>query len=76
MRHTGLPGWHQIFGYFCSPRGDRIDAFVSQEGLWDSVMAGNVVQWVLDVEVVYADRTLGCTLDWVRMNSVQMNINT
>lgn len=51
-------------------------SYPRREGLWDSVVAGNIVQWVLDVEEVYADRALGRIPDWARMNSVQMNVNT
>ena len=46
------------------------------EGLWDSVVPGNIMQQILDVEEVYEDRVRGRIPDWARMNSVQINVNT
>jgi len=46
-----------------------------REGLWDSVVAGSVVRWILDVEAVYEDRARGLIPNWARVNSVGMVVD-
>jgi hypothetical protein len=47
-----------------------------REGLWDSVVAGSVVQWILDIESVHEDRARGLIPAWARVNSVEMVVDT
>lgn len=46
-----------------------------REGLWDSVVSGKVVEWILEVEMVYEDRARGQIPAWARMRSMGMIVN-
>jgi hypothetical protein len=65
-----------LVGVKCSATSVRREAielmfkYPRREGLWDSVVAGHIVQWILDVEGVYEDVARGRIPDWARMHSV------
>jgi hypothetical protein len=71
-----------LVGIKCSVTSVRREAiellltYPRREGLWDSVVAGNVVQWILDVESVYEDRARGRIPNWARINSVTMTVDS
>lgn len=71
-----------LVGIKCSATSVRREAielllkYPRREGLWDSVVSGNVVQWILDVESVYEDRPRGIIPNWARVHSVEMAVDT
>jgi len=71
-----------LVGVKCSSTSLRREAielllkYPRREGLWDSVVAGNVVEWILDVESVYEDRARGRIPEWARVNSMEMVVDT
>ena len=71
-----------LVGIKCSATSVRreviqlMKTYPRREGLWDSVVAGAVVEWILEVESVYEDRARGRIPDWARVHSVEMVADT
>ena len=55
---------------------ELLQTYPRREGLWDSVVAGAVVKWILEVESVYEDTARGRIPDWARVQSLEMLVNT
>lgn len=71
-----------LVGIKCSATSVRREAielllkYPRREGLWDSVVSANVVQWVLEIEGAHEDRARGRIPDWARMHTMTMNVDT
>ena len=71
-----------LVGIKCSVTSVRREAmellfdYPRREGLWDSCVAGSIINWIMTVEGVYEDRARGAIPAWARINSLDMSVDT